>query len=188
MQYVVQTDNYLITTVMQFPGIREEDLVENQYIVETDLTHEQLLCSVIKDGVLTYIGDRPPNSKLDLKTLKWTYDLDLAKRLKWDDVKAARDKLEFESFLFLEKKCKCDKETQTKINSFAQQAIIDPNFSIDWIFEDNSVTKLSSLDIINLSKTLALHIKYLYTKSLELREKIDNCSSKAELESISIYM
>lgn len=126
----------------------------------------------------------------DMETFTWvdTSLLSTKKLNKWEEIKAIRSSLEFSSFTWDTSEFDADSESQRRIQGAAQLAMIavsaNQSFEIDWTLANNSVRTLSGEEMISVGLALGTHVNTIYATARILRENIENCTTKEEVDAI----
>ena len=111
--------------------------------------------------------------------------LETAKFLKWVEIKAIRDKLEWEGFTWNGVIFDSNIRSQSLIQGAVILAMQDPQYQVAWTLKDNTIRILSSTDLLSIGVTLAAHIEYLRGIANTHRQQIDAAQNVAEVNAIS---
>lgn len=101
------------------------------------------------------------------------------KKHKWDLIKDQRDLLESSGFEYKGVLFDSDPNSQTKLLNFITMGI-----PVTWTLKDNSTIDLTIEDLNNLKVVLANHITSVHERSRLAREKIEQASTKEEVEAV----
>lgn len=116
----------------------------------------------------------------DLRTLEQT------KADRWEKIKATRDSIEHGGFTWDGSTFDSDLASQNKIIGAVQLAnVTGPNFTIDWTLANNSVRTLSAADMVEVGKTLGLHVSTQHAIARGLRQQIEAATTAQEVEAIA---
>lgn len=115
----------------------------------------------------------------------WELDIALARRLKWDAIKAARTAQEFDSFEWGGYVFQCDEVSQRRIQGAVQLAMLDSTLTLDWTLADNTVQAFTAAEFEAIGQALAAHVSQCHTRGRILRQEIDAATSEQDLEAIS---
>lgn len=116
--------------------------------------------------------------------------LDVAKRIKWAEVKAARDAAEFGGFVWDGSTFDSDPASQSRIQGAAQLATLaqmaGDAFAIDWTLADNTVRTLSGADMLAAGMAMGQHVQAAHETARHLREAIDGADDADDLAGLAI--
>ena len=130
--------------------------------------------------------EKPSDSHIfNYETGLWSIDLTLAKSLKWDEIKAAREAQEFGTFDWGGYTFQCDEVSQRRIQGAVQLATMDSSMTLDWTLADNSVQTFSAADFLAIGQALAAHVNSGHVRSRQLRLDIDSATTEAEISAIT---
>ena len=117
------------------------------------------------------------------ETAEWEFnpDFSFVRELKWTEIKAQRDHLEFGGFEFKGKKYDSDQLSQGRIMGAAMAGVDQA-----WTLQDNSVQFLTADELKELYKALQAHIAETHDRSRQAREDIEKATTKEEIEKISL--
>jgi hypothetical protein len=140
--------------------------------------------SVFLGDTVFDVGPRPSMQHvLDFATCEWVLwtppnstALQVAQEAKWEEIKAARERLEKAGFEYLGRMVDSDAESALRITgatSAAQAALaIGAPFSIAWTCQDNSVLELDAAQMVGMLVALAHHADQVHQVSRGLRAQI----------------
>lgn len=151
----------------------------------------------VRDGALVAYTPEQAASKAVAAPGAWDNDtmariyvmpLDVAKRIKWAEVKAARDAAEFGGFVWDGSTFDSDPASQSRIQGAAQLATLaqmagEP-FAIDWTLADNTVRTLSGADMLAAGVAMGQHVQAAHEAARALREAIDAAADADELAGV----
>ena len=142
------------------------------------------------DGALvdTGISKLPPQPFMRWVSGAWTdvRDLEQKKADKWGQIKATRDSIEHGGFTWDGSTFDSDLASQNKIIGAVQLAnVTGPTFTIDWTLANNSVRALSAADMVEVGKTLGLHVSTQHTIARGLRQQIEAATTAQQVEAIA---
>lgn len=118
----------------------------------------------------------------------WEYgrDINEAKTLKWTEVKKARDQAEFGTFEWDGSVFDCDTISQQKIMGAVQLSQLISVYSETWTLANNTTRVLNQSDILQVGIALGQHLSNIHNISRDLRASIDACTTKEEVDAISV--
>jgi len=181
--YAIYDEDGRITAILSGPTVSKlppENAIE---VTEADVT---VTSHYVSNGILTEYPEKPSGAYVfNFSAELWELDLNLAKDLKWAEIKRSRASEEFGSFIWGTYTFQCDEVSQRRIQGAVQLAAIDPNFTVDWTLLDNSVITLTSAQMIEVGQTLASHVNALHVKARGLRSDIDAATTEAEISAIT---
>lgn len=120
---------------------------------------------------------------LDLRTL------DELREVRWEELKAARDAMEFGGFEWDGSTFDSDPKAQARLQGGAQMAVLAAqareSFEVDWTLADNTVRTLDASELIAVGRALAAHIGAAHAAGRGLRTRIEACATAEELADIA---
>lgn len=139
----------------------------------------------VKDGVLTNRNEKPSHAhEFNFDSEQWELNIDLARQIKWSDLKANRDAQEFGVFDWGGYTFQCDEVSQRRIQGAVQLAAIDSTMTLDWTLADNSVQTFTAAEYVQIGQALANHVSQCHERGRILRQQIESATTEAELEVI----
>lgn len=108
------------------------------------------------------------------------------------DINAKRNDIEQSGFIYLGKTIQSDSVSVTRITIAVQaaQTAISQNtasaFSLEWMCADNTTLTLTAAQTVAMSVALASFGQSLHTTATILKEKVDACTTVADVEAIKI--
>lgn len=126
----------------------------------------------------------PNPDQASLEAQAQARELELAKTAKWAQVKQNRDRVEFGGFTWNNMRFDSDAASQQRLQLAAQVAQTNPNLTLDWTLEDNSVQTLTAANLTELAQALGVHINSAHETARSLREQINSTTSLAELNAL----
>jgi hypothetical protein len=139
----------------------------------------------VKDGAIQPKGDKPAEGyEFNYASGAWELDLTLARDVKWEAIKAARDAQEFSQFDWGGYTFQCDEVSQRRIQGAVQLAAIDDTMTLDWTLADNSVQTFTASEYVQIGQSLAIHVGQCHERGRILRQEIESATTEAELEAI----
>lgn len=158
----------------------------------TDATH------YVRDGALVAYTPEQAAAKAVPAPGAWDNDsmgraysvpLDVARRIKWAEIKAARDAAEFGGFVWDGSTFDSDPASQSRIQGAAQLATLaqmagEP-FAIDWTLADNTVRTLSGADMLAAGVAMGQHVQAAHEAARGLREAIDAAANADALAGVA---
>lgn len=100
--------------------------------------------------------------------------LQLARLVKWSQIKAARASSEYAGFMFKGHLFDSDEYSQGNIQGAVLQAILeDDSFTRDWTLVDNTTMTLTKAEVIGLGVALGAHIDSVHSRGRALRALIE---------------
>ena len=112
--------------------------------------------------------------------------LDELKFNKRSEINQARDKSEQGGFEYMGKTFDSDQVSCIRISSAAQaMQYASDDAIITWTTQDNSTIDLNKSQLMGLVVALAQHSNECHQKATALKERIDVCKTKEELEAIT---
>lgn len=188
-RYIVDVDGPIITAVNQYSGATEDNIRANQRIIYTDEPIEKLFSAVIVNGVLKFLGPRPPYSEISSETLDWEYRLGLQQQALLALNKSLRDLDEFSGFFWDGYFFDSDSLSQQRIQGAVQLALLasaaGQPFSITWTLANNASVTLDSSQMIAVGLALGAHIQATHERARLTRQAILAATSKPALDAIS---
>ena len=130
------------------------------------------------------IGEPPSmHHVFDYTTKQWVdpRTLDEIKAQKWSEIKAERDRLEYEGFEFEGNLYDSDEKSRARISAAASLGV-----AVEWTLADNSTIWLEPADLQRLVAALATHITTIHARGKIAREKIYNATTIAEVEAVKL--
>ena len=115
----------------------------------------------------------------------WQFNIDLGKNARWRAMKQARDTAEFGSFSYNSSTFDCDSVSQGRIQAAVQAALVDSSFVTTWTLSDNTTKELNAIEVKELGKALADHVKACHDRGRIVRAQIDAATTEAELAEIN---
>lgn len=124
--------------------------------------------------------------KFDWTTKQWIdpRTLDEIKQEKWNELKALRTEKEVGGFSWNNYAFDSDLASQQKIIGATQLAQLDGNYVVDWTLKDNSIITLTASQVLLVGKALGAHLTQLHILSQQLRQQIDDATTKEQVELI----
>lgn len=139
----------------------------------------------VSNGAIQPKGDKPAEGyEFNYSSGAWELDLALARSVKWDAIKAARDAQEFSQFDWGGYTFQCDEVSQRRIQGAVQLAAIDSAMTLDWTLADNSVQTFTAAEYVQIGQALANHVSQCHARGRILRQEIDSATNQEELEAI----
>lgn len=135
--------------------------------------------------VLTKPPQPNDGSVFDFSSGEWAFDIELARSLRWTEVKGSRSAYEFGTFELNGNVYQCDEVSQRRIQGAVQLAVLDSEMTIDWTLADNSVIQLTAAQLIVVGGALAAHVNLSHERGRILRAEIEMASTEIELEAIT---
>lgn len=112
--------------------------------------------------------------------------LDEIKTLKWNEIKAERDKAEQSGCPYMDSILDSDSLSVQRINTAVQAAqVVGDSFAVDWTMQDNTVIHMTYADVLGMPAALAVFSNDLHEKARGLREQINEAETAAEVEAIT---
>lgn len=105
--------------------------------------------------------------------------------LKWVEIKAKRDELEWAGFTWDGSTFDSDPTSQSRIQGAVILAMQDPQYQVTWTLANNTTRVLSNADILAVGLALATHVETLHARAQALRTQIDAAQNVAEVNAIS---
>ncbi|QDP58956.1 MAG: hypothetical protein Unbinned2819contig1003_42 [Prokaryotic dsDNA virus sp.] len=140
----------------------------------------------VSGGELREKSERPSSAHFfNYDTAAWELNLDEAKAQAWDNLKLDRDAQEFGAFSYNAWMFDADADSQARINSAAQAAMIDDTFDAIWTLADNTTQALTATQLKELCKALSNHIKAAHDRGRIVRAQVEAATTIQELEAIS---
>lgn len=123
-------------------------------------------------------GDSPPLGWVywapgQNKQLNADATLRAARKNKWAEIKKARDAAEFGGFIWDGSPFDSDPKSQSRIQGAGQIAQLDPDASLEWTLQNNDVRTLNAAEIIQVGRTMGMHITGAHARGRVLRAQID---------------
>jgi len=139
----------------------------------------------VSEGEVLAKGSAPSDGHVfNYATGSWDLDIDLARHLKWDAIKAARSAQEHDTFEWNGNVLQCDESSQVRIQAAVQAAIIDDSVTNVWTLADNSTLTLNATELKAIGKALSEHVKGCHERGRMLRAQIDAATTLQDLEAI----
>lgn len=114
--------------------------------------------------------------------------IETSRRLKWMQIKRARDAFEFGSFIWNDHTFDSNPISQQRIQGAAQLAMVSQSmsqpFEFNWTLADNSVVVLNGEEMIQVGMVMGAHIGSAHEKSRLLKAQIDAASTAEQVELI----
>lgn len=122
----------------------------------------------------------------DNQSFQWAdnRDLDQYKAGKWAEIKSARDAAEYGGFDWEGSRFDSDPLSQQRIAGAVQVAILNPDFTIQWILQDNTARTLNAQEMKEVGLALANWVETQFQHGQQLRAQIDACTTKEQVEAI----
>ena len=140
----------------------------------------------VNGGELREKGERPSNAHFfNYDTAEWELNLNEAKAQAWDNLKLDRDAQEFGAFVWNGWQFDADADSQARINSASQAAIIDDTFDAIWTLADNTTQALTATQLKEICKALGDHVKAAHDRGRIVRAQVEAATTIQELEAIS---
>ena len=105
--------------------------------------------------------------------------------LKWVEIKAKRDELEWAGFTWDGSTFDSDPTSQSRIQGAVILAMQDPQYQVTWTLANNTTRVLANADILAVGLALATHVETLHARAQALRIQIDAAQNVAEVNAIS---
>lgn len=110
--------------------------------------------------------------------------LDTIKELKIMEINDKKQEAIMQGFTYQNKVYQCSTYDQTLILGKVAQLQISPSESISWIAKDNTVTTFNSQEFMAFATALAGAIEEMTFKARSLKDKVNACTTKEEIEQI----
>lgn len=129
------------------------------------------------NGVLAALPPRPSHlHQFNRALLCWEVDLEQARALKWEEIKAARDAAEYGGFTAGGLVYDSDAVSVRRITGAVSLAMIAQGagapFSQEWTLADNSTTVLDAAGMIDVGLALGAHVAAAHGHAKQLRDSI----------------
>lgn len=145
----------------------------------------------VDDGGFVSMGERPsPFHSFNYTTHTWedTRSLSQLKDLKWAEIKAQRDLVEYGPFTYSGMEFDGDVNAQRRLNgyiSISKDAIANnQTFTADFILADNSVVTLSETDFVAIELVKIQQVADAFAHAAAKRTLIENASTLNQLNSV----
>jgi hypothetical protein len=119
----------------------------------------------------------------------YTPTLDELKQSKITEMKFQRDTLEQSGFTYLGKTFDSDQKSVTRITVAAATAlgaiIAGQSITYTWTCADNTDATLTAQEFVGLANALASYANELHEHYRQLKQQINDCTTKEELEAIT---
>jgi hypothetical protein len=156
------------------------------FVESSDVPEDTDAYYVSDDGVLTPKGAQPSEGHVfNYSTEQWELDLDLARSKKWRAIKLARKAQELSTFEWNTHTFQCDEDSQMRIQSAVQAALIDDGLSMVWTLADNTTQTFTATQIKQIGQALANHVNACHERGRILRQQIQAATTQEELEAIA---
>ena len=110
--------------------------------------------------------------------------LDDIKELKIMEINDKKQEAVMQGFTYQDKVYQCSTYDQTLILGKVTQLSISPSESISWIAMDNTVTTFTSQEFMAFATALAGAIEEITFKARSLKDKVNACTTKQEVEAV----
>ena len=111
--------------------------------------------------------------------------IETVRKVKWSQIKRARDEAEFGGFTWDGSPFDSDAISQSRIQGAVQLAAMAPGFTIDWTMTNNSVRNLNREDMANVGAALGMHVAAQHAKARTLRSQIEAATTVAEVDAVT---
>jgi hypothetical protein len=134
------------------------------------------------------LGPEPaPGYVLNRSAHRWEIGLDLAKDLKWAEIKAERARREVQTFSYAGNVYDSD---QVRISGVALSASIavssgNTSWSQNWVLTNNTIVTLTSTEMISVGEACRSYVSGLWNTSQTRRAAIYAATTVSEVEAIT---
>jgi hypothetical protein len=159
--------------------------MEGKTYIEADVSGD-LEDHYVDNGALQQKPEKPSDfHEFDYQTKQWAINIEDAKAQRWSDLKLDREDQEFGYFIWNGWEFDADADSQVRIQTAVQSAILDDAFTTTWTLRDNTTQALTAAQLKELGKALSDHIKAAHDHGRILRSQIESATTVQELEAIS---
>lgn len=132
-----------------------------------------------------------PGLRFHYDTQSWSdcRSLDEIKANKWTEIKKIRSEKEFSSFWFNQMEFDGDVNAQRRLNgyiSISKSAIaVGLPFEAEFTLKNNQVVTLTAQNFVDIEMAKIQQVAAVFAHAIELRQRIDDAKTVAQIEGIS---